>query len=131
MIISGPIARDEASGRHRRGRRDDASSGRGLGLLLASVLGAALVVGSFVLVVWVRMAQLQGGYELYRLQRQKVRLLQERSQLEVAVSALKRPDRLALESARLGLQAPRADQVWREADELAVADTPVVEEVTP
>ena len=44
-------------------------SARAPAMLLAAIVGASLVVGSVVVLAWVRMAEVQAGYEVYRLQR--------------------------------------------------------------
>lgn len=80
-------------------------------LLLASIFAAALVMGSVLFLVWVRMAEMQAGYAVYQLQGEKVRLRQTKSALEVETASLRRPDRLHRLAAKYGLQAPRAEQV--------------------
>lgn len=88
-------------------------SARAPAMLLAAIVGASLVVGSVVVLAWVRMAEVQAGYEVYRLQRDKVRLRQERSALEVEIAALRRPDRLQRLAERYGLEAPPQERVLR------------------
>lgn len=90
--------------------------------LLAVVLGASLVVASLSFLVAVRAAQLQNGYHLYSLSREKAELLEERSHLQVEVAALKRPDRLARAAAELKLVPPRPDQLLREREIAVPAD---------
>jgi hypothetical protein len=88
-------------------------TGRDVRALLACITGVGLVVASLVLLVLMRMGDLQAGYDLYALQKRKVELTQEKSALLLELAALKRPDRLARIGTRLGLAAPRADQVLR------------------
>jgi cell division protein FtsL len=82
-------------------------------LLTVTVLGAALVVSSLVFLVWVRMAEMQAGYRLYSLQREKVALRQERSKLELELAALRRPERLARAAKDLGLGPAEPGQLMR------------------
>lgn len=89
------------------------ASARDVRALIAAIAGASLVVAALVLLVLVRMGDVQAGYELYALQKRKVELTQERSALVLELAALKRPDRLARAGARLGLAPPRPDQVLR------------------
>lgn len=91
--------------------RRDEESARDVRLLLASVCGVAMIVGALVLLVLVRMADVQAGYELYALQKKKVELTQRKSALELELASLRRPDRLARIARDLGLAPPRADQV--------------------
>ncbi len=82
-------------------------------LLLAAVASVSLVVSALVLLVLVRMGDVQAGYEMYALQKRKVELTQQRSALLLELSALRRPDRLARAGSELGLAPPRADQMLR------------------
>lgn len=104
----------ERSG-ERMAPRSPEQTRRDVRALLACITGVALVVGSLVLLVLMRMGDVQAGYELYALQKRKVELTQRRSALVLELAALKRPDRLAREGAALGLAPPRADQVLRVA----------------
>lgn len=88
--------------------------------LLAAIVGASLVVASLVLLVLVRMSDVQAGYDLYALQKRKVELTQQRNALVLELAALKRPDRLAREGVKLGLAPARADQVLRIDDTAGV-----------
>lgn len=86
-------------------------------MLLAAIIGTASVVASVVLLVWVRMADVQAGYEVYRLQREKVKLRQAQSALEVELASLRRPDRLHELARERGLLPPAAERVLRIARE--------------
>lgn len=79
--------------------------------LVASIVGASLVLVSALFFVWLRMTEVQSGYEVYRLQRDKVRLRQERSALEVEIAALRRPDRLQKMASQFGLIPPSAARI--------------------
>lgn len=86
----------------------------GLGALLATVVAAALVTAAVVFVVWLKMVQVQAGYAIHELQRDVVELRQERSALEVEVSSLRRPDRLAqIGRERFHLAPPTPEQILR------------------
>lgn len=95
-------------------RPPTAAGGQGVPVLVASLFAAALVTAAVVFLVWVKMVQVQAGYRIHELQREVVDLRQERSALEVEVSALRRPDRLdRVGRERLGLFPPRPDQILR------------------
>lgn len=93
---------------------DDDKAPAGLAMLLAAIVGAALITGVLVGAVWVRMAKVQAGYSIHALQRETVKLRQHRSELQVEVAALKRHDRLAdVATKRLNLVSPRPENVKR------------------
>lgn len=84
----------------------------GLVSLLATVVAAALITASVVMLVWVKMTQVQAAYAIHQQQQQLVELKRERSALEVEVSSLRRPERLARVGAQhFGLYAPAPGQV--------------------
>lgn len=73
-----------------------ATAGRNdLALVLAAALGATLVAASLLVLVGVRVAQVQTGYRVHDLRGELVRLRQERAALDVEKGALLRPARLA------------------------------------
>jgi len=95
-------------------RAPTASSSSGPVVLAASIVSAACVTASLVFLVWVKMTQVQVGYDIHRQQTDLVKLRQEKSALEVEVSALRRPERLMrLARERLDLAPPRPDQIVR------------------
>lgn len=116
-----PARSHSTSGSFRRDRfmetsiaDDDVQPPAGLAMLLAAIVGAALITGVLVGAVWVRMAKVQAGYAIHALQRETVKLRQHRSELQVEVAALKRHDRLAdVATKRLDLVTPRPENVKR------------------
>lgn len=66
-----------------------------LALLSAALAGAALVVASLLLLVFVRVGQTKAGYAVHDLRAERTRLQQERSALEVERASLLRPARLS------------------------------------
>lgn len=87
-------------------------SASGLVVLVCAIVSAALVTASLIFLVWVKMSQVQLGYDIHRLQNELVKLRQEKSTLEVEVSALRRPERLLrLAAERLDLRPPRPNQL--------------------
>lgn len=101
--------------------------------LLAVVLGAGFVVGSLSFLVAVRAAQLQNGYRIYAVSREKAELLEQRSHLQVEVASLTRPDRLARVALEFGLGPVRPDQIIRApgADAPGASSPSPAGEVTP
>ena len=90
---------------------------QGLMSLLATVVAAALVTASVVVLVWVKMTQVQSGYAIHQHQQELLELKRERSALEVEVSSLRRPERLARVGQRhFGLRAPAPGQVVKVGD---------------
>jgi cell division protein FtsL len=88
------------------------SSSSGPIVLVSAIMSAALVTASLIFLVWVKMSQVQLGYEIHRQQSDLVKLRQEKNALEVEVSALRRPERLLrLAAERLDLHPPRPDQL--------------------
>jgi cell division protein FtsL len=71
------------------------SSRSDLTLVLAAALAATLVAASLLLLVGVRVAQVQTGYRVHDLRSELVRLKQERAALDVEKGSLLRPARLA------------------------------------
>jgi cell division protein FtsL len=96
---------------------------QGLVSLLATVVASALVTASVVMLVWVKMTQVQAGYAIHKHQQELLELKRERSALEVEVSSLRRPERLARVGQQyFGLRAPAPGQVVR-VDDLAALKT--------
>lgn len=102
-------------------------------LLLAAIFSTAMVMGSVLFLVWVRMAEMQAGYAVYQLQGEKVRLRQAKNALEVEIASLRRPDRLHGLAAKYDLYAPRAEQILHVSrDELQkIQARPSVASTTP
>lgn len=86
----------------------------GLPTLVGAILGAGLITASLIFFVWVKMAQVQAGYAIHALQTEAMKQRQERSSLEVEVSALRRPERLRqIAVSRLGMAPPKPEQLLR------------------
>jgi hypothetical protein len=87
-----------------RAKAPTTSTRSDLALVLAAALAATLLAASLLLLVGVRVAQVQSGYRVHELRSELVRLRQERAALDVEKGALVRPTRLAqLARARLDL----------------------------
>ncbi len=79
---------------------------------IARVLLTVLLMGSVLLYVWERVEIVRLGYHVERLKTKRVVLQRERDELQVKLSALSAPDRLArVATDRLGLVPPRQGQV--------------------
>ncbi|SLM47898.1 conserved protein of unknown function [Nitrospira japonica] len=92
------------------------------------LLGLALVF----LFVWERVDVVRLGYQIERLKAQKVLLVRERDQLQVKVSTLAAPERIArVATEKLGLLPPQQGQVFlvRQQQEAPVPSSPVVEQI--
>lgn len=83
-----------------------------LHVLLGAIAGSALVIASLVLWVWIKMTQVQTGYEIHRLQQNLIELRYEHNEILVELSSLNSPERLE-QIARddFGLQHPSPTQV--------------------
>lgn len=76
--------------------------------LLMTVLGLSLV---FVF-VWERVDMVRLGYQIERLKQERTLLERERDELQVKLSALSAPDRIAkIASEQLGMSLPQQGQV--------------------
>jgi cell division protein FtsL len=82
-----------------------------LGVLLAAIVGAAMITGSLIFVVASRTSEIKAGYALHALHQQRARLARQRSELRLEIAALTRPERLAQLAPRLGLAPPTRAQV--------------------
>jgi len=81
-------------------------------LLLAVGIGALLVVGVSLLLVWVRLQVVHTGYELSAARHLAHRLEQEQRELELELATLTSPRRLeALARERLGMGPPTPGQI--------------------
>jgi cell division protein FtsL len=75
------------------------------------LLGLAMV-GFLLLFVWERVEIVRVGYHIERLKTQKTALQRERDELEVKVSALTSPERIArVAKEQLGMTPPQPGQV--------------------
>ncbi len=91
-------------GAPRTGRAPAAAPRGDLGLVLCALCAAGLVVASLLLLVGVRVAQVQTGYRVHDLQSELLHLKKERASLDVERATLLRPARLAkLSRTTLGL----------------------------
>ena len=98
-------------------------------LLLASAAAAALVTASVLVLVWVKMTQVQAGYAIHQHHQELLQLKRERSALEVEVSSLRRPERLSRIGHRVfGLRPPAPGQVVK-IDDLASLKSVSLEQV--
>ncbi len=82
--------------------------------------------------VWERVDVVRLGYQIERLKTQKVLLERERDQLQVKVSALSAPERIAkVATDKLGLVPPQQGQVFmvRQQLEPPVKPAPVVAQI--
>lgn len=67
---------------------------------------------TFIVYVWSKIDVLQIGYELEKLSKQRMSLEQEHNRLQLKLSQLTAPDRIASESEkRLGMKIPNTGQV--------------------
>ncbi len=74
-----------------------------------TLLAAMLLLLAF---VWERVDIVRLGYRIERLKSDKVRLERERDELQVRVSSLTSPERIAkVATEKLGMAPPRQDQV--------------------
>lgn len=95
-------------------RAYDDDEGSGALTLVSAIVGVGLITASLIFLVWVKMVQVQAGYAIHALQTEAMKLRQERSTLEVEVSALKRPERLRrIAVERLGMAPPAPHQLVR------------------
>jgi len=82
--------------------------------------------------VWERVDVVRLGYQIERLKTQKVLLERERDQLQVKVSALSAPERIAkVATEKLGLVPPQQGQVFmvRQQPEAPVQPAPVLAQI--
>ncbi len=79
--------------------------------LAAAVAGAAALIGSGLLVVGLRVHQVELGYRLDALQAERARMEALLRQLEVEVATLRSPGRVEARARQLGLTAPAPRQV--------------------
>ncbi len=80
--------------------------------------------------VWERVDVVRLGYQIERLKAQKVLLERERDQLQVKVSALSAPERIAkVATERLGLVPPRQGQVFMVHQQQDAPALPMVAEI--
>ena len=78
----------------------------------AIALGAVMVVGIALLLVWVRLQTVRTGYELSAARRLEHRLQQEQRELELEIATLTSPRRLErIARERLGMGPPTAGQI--------------------
>ncbi len=92
-----------------RGRATATSERR---LTFAAMLGALTVVGVALLLVWVRLQVVNGGYELSTARHLAHRLEQEQRELEIEIATLTSPRRLeTLARERLGMTPPAPGQI--------------------
>ena len=81
-------------------------------LTFAVMLGALMVFGVALLLVWVRLQVVNGGYELSTARRLAHRLEQEQRELEIEIATLTSPRRLeTLARERLGMAPPSPGQI--------------------
>lgn len=80
--------------------------------LIGRVLLAAVIMGGVLVYVWERVEIVRVGYQIERLKAKRVVLQREHDELQVKLSALSAPERLArVANERLGLVPPRHGQV--------------------
>jgi cell division protein FtsL len=92
------------------------------------LLGLALIF----LFVWERVDVVRLGYQIERLKAQKVLLIRERDQLQVKVSVLAAPERIAkVATEKLGLVPPQQGQVFlvRQQQEAPMPASPAPEQI--
>lgn len=80
---------------HSRNGSGAPSTRSDLALVLAAALSATLLAASLLLLVGVRVAQVQTGYRVHDLRTELLRLRHERAALDVEKATLLRPSRLA------------------------------------
>jgi len=91
-----------------------------------------LGLGLVFVFVWERVDVVRIGYQIERLKAQKVLLTRERDQLQVKVSTLAAPERIAkVATEKLGLLPPQQGQVFlvRQQQDVPVPVSPVVEQI--
>ncbi|MDF0645350.1 MAG: hypothetical protein P0111_15070 [Nitrospira sp.] len=91
-----------------------------------------LGLGLIFLFVWERVDVVRLGYQIERLKAQKILLIRERDQLQVRVSALAAPERIAkVATEKLGLLPPQQGQVFlvRQQPEAPMPESPVVAQI--
>ena len=76
-------------------------------LIGMTVVGLLLLL----LCVWERVDIVRVGYHIEQLKKQKVQLQRERDELQVKVSALTAPERIARAAEKLGMGPPEQGQV--------------------
>jgi len=89
-------------------------------------------LGLVFLFVWERVDVVRLGYQIERLKAQKILLARERDQLQVKVSTLAAPERIAkVATEKLGLLPPQQGQVFlvRQQQDAPVPSSPVVEQI--
>jgi cell division protein FtsL len=80
-------------------------------LLLAGLAAAALLVGGTLIVVGMRVQQVQLAYRLDEVRAQQARAQGNVRQLEIEVATLRSPARIEARARQLGLLAPGRDQM--------------------
>lgn len=80
--------------------------------LAAGMAAAALLTVSGAVLVTVRVSQVQLGYDIAKLERQKKSLDSEIRALRIERQMLAAPERLGEQARTLGLAAPTPAQVW-------------------
>ena len=80
-------------------------------ILVAALAFAALAVGGALILVGMRVQQVQLAYRLDELRTQHARAQGNVRQLEIEVATLRSPGRLEARARKLGLVAPGRDQI--------------------
>ncbi|OLB46749.1 MAG: hypothetical protein AUI13_18450 [Gemmatimonadetes bacterium 13_2_20CM_2_69_23] len=80
-------------------------------ILVGALTVAALLVGGALIVVGMRVQQIQLAYRLDELRTQHARAQGNVRQLEIEVATLRSPGRLEARARQLGLVAPGRDQI--------------------